>query len=199
MAMVAGWERVMPAADAFDEAAVVAQARADAAQFAPLYARYFPRIYRYCLRRVASPMEAEDLTSAIFTSALAGLGGYRGGSFAAWLFQIAHHAVISHRRTRDTAHSTLLALVASTPYAPDAEEEAMARLVAVEQHTLLTRAITTLSEEQQEVLALKLSGRLTAREIGAVLGKSEGAVRVALHRLIQQLRIACQPMGEGEK
>lgn len=199
MVIAAGWQRARPADDTVDEASVVAQARADPAQFAPLYARYFPRIYRYCLRRVASPMEAEDLTSAIFTSALAGLAGYRGGSFAAWLFQIAHHAVISHRRTGTAAHATLLALVASAPRAPDAEEEAMARLVAVEQHTLLDRAIAALSEEQQELLALKLSGRLTAREIGAVLGKSEGAVRVALHRLIQQLRVACHDAGEGER
>ncbi len=199
MEITAGWQRARPADDAFDEAAVAAQTRADPARFAPLYARYFPRVYRYCLRRVASPTEAEDLTSAIFTSALAGLAGYRGGSFAAWLFQIAHHTVISHRRTGTAAHATLLALVASAPRAPDAEEEAMARLVAVEQHTLLARAIATLSEEQQELLALKLSGRLTAREIGAVLGKSEGAVRVALHRLIQQLRVACHDAGEGER
>ncbi len=198
MAMAAGWQRVMPTDDPFDEAMGVARACADPTQFAPLYARYFPRIYRYCLRRVASSTEAEDLTSAIFTSALGGLAGYRGGSFAAWLFQIAHHAVVSHRRTRNTAHATLLALVASVPYVPDAEEEAMARLVAVEQYALLARAIATLSEEQQELLALKLSGRLTAREIGTVLGKSEGAVRVALHRLIQQLRAACHDTGEGE-
>ncbi len=199
MEITAGWQRAMPADDAVDEAAVAAQARADPAQFAPLYARYFPRVYRYCLRRVGDPTEAEDLTSAIFTSALAGLAGYRGGSFAAWLFQIAYHAVISHRRTGTAAHATLLALVASASRAPNAEEEAMARLVAVEEHALLDRAIATLSEEQQELLALKLSGRLTAREIGAVLGKSEGAVRVALHRLIRQLRIICQHAEEGER
>lgn len=189
----------MPADDAVDEAAILARARADPAQFAPLYVRYFPRVYRYCLRRVGDPTEAEDLTSAIFIRALAGLGGYRGGSFAAWLFQIAHHAVISQWRARDTAHSTSLALVAAASRAPDAEEEAMAHLVAVEQHALLTRVITVLSEEEQELLALKLSGRLTAREIGTVLGKSEGAVRVALHRLIRQLRIAYAQLEGGER
>lgn len=185
--------------DVGDEAAILARARADPAQFAPLYARYFPRVYRYCLRRVGDPTEAEDLTSAIFTGALAGLGGYRGGSFAAWLFQIAHHAVVSQRRTRVAAHATLLALVASASRVPNAEEEAMAQLVAVEQHALLARAIVLLSEEQQELLALKLSGQLTAHEIGTVLGKSEGAVRVALHRLIRQLRIICQHAEEGER
>lgn len=44
--------------------------------------------------------------------------------------------------------------------------------------------------DTEGLLALKAAGELSAREIGAVLGKREGAVRVALHRTIQQLRAA---------
>ncbi len=198
MAIAAGWQEVAPADHAEEEAAILARARADPAQFAPLYARYFPRIYRYCLRRVGNPTEAEDLTSAIFTRALAGLGGYRGGSFAAWLFQIAHHAVISAGRSRRSARATVDALVSATVSAPDIADVALGHLVAVEQRTRIAALIAALPEEQQELLALKLSGQLTAREIGAVLGKREGAVRVALHRLIQQLRIAYDRAEEGQ-
>lgn len=67
-------------------AQTVERARANPAAFEPLYAEYFPRIYRYCLRRVSCPQEAEDLTSLVFTRALANLSNYRGGSFVAWLF-----------------------------------------------------------------------------------------------------------------
>jgi len=59
-----------------------------------------------------------------------------------------------------------------------------------------SRALATLSAEQRELLALKAAGELSAREIGAVLGKREGAVRVALHRTIQQLRAALQAAEE---
>ena len=46
-----------------------------------------------------------------------------------------------------------------------------------------------LSEEQRELLALSVAGELTARETGQILGKSEGAVRMQLRRLLQQLRL----------
>jgi hypothetical protein len=49
-------------------------------------------VYHYCLRRVHRPEDAEDLAGLVFIRALAGLREYRGGSFAAWLFRIAHNA-----------------------------------------------------------------------------------------------------------
>jgi DNA-directed RNA polymerase specialized sigma24 family protein len=48
------------------------------------------------------------------------------------------------------------------------------------------------------LLALRVAGELSAKDIGAVLGKSEGAVRVALHRVVQHLRAAYQ-QSEGEE
>jgi len=58
----------------------IEQALTDPAAFKPIYEEYFPRVYRYCLRRVGRPQEAEDLTSVTFTRALVGLASYRGGS-----------------------------------------------------------------------------------------------------------------------
>jgi hypothetical protein len=46
-----------------DEATIMAAARDDLDQFSPLYDVYFPRVYAYCMRRVSTPEEAEDLTS----------------------------------------------------------------------------------------------------------------------------------------
>src|SRR5579885_2275763 len=83
-----------------EETALLACARSNPACFAPIYERYVPRIYRYCLRRVGRPDVAEDLTSVTFTKALLGLRDYRGGSVAAWLFRIAHNVVANHLRDR---------------------------------------------------------------------------------------------------
>ncbi|MFL6102209.1 MAG: sigma factor-like helix-turn-helix DNA-binding protein [Actinomycetes bacterium] len=44
--------------------------------------------------------------------------------------------------------------------------------------------------DQQEVLALRVLGGLSATQVGEVLGKSEGAVRVAQHRALRSLREA---------
>jgi len=174
------------------EAALVARARSDPAAFAPLYARYFPRIYGYCLHRLGSATEAEDLTSTVFIHALAGLAGFRDGSFAAWLFQIAHHDVASHLRRQRSTRTLLTALRPTADSHPGVEEAVVGQMLEAEQNARLARVIADLSEEQQELLALKVSGRLSSKEIAAVLGKSDGAVRVALHRLMQRMRAAYQ-------
>lgn len=173
-----------------NERAIMEQARDDPAGFAPLYEQYFPGIYRYCIRRVGSREEAEDLTSLIFTRALAGLNSYRGGPVAAWLFTIAHNAVANHYRDRRATASL------DDPARPfDGEEpgigdNTLARIVDEEEGARVAGLIAGLPEEQRNLLSLRIAGGLSAKEIGAVLGKSESAVRVAIHRTIQELRTA---------
>ena len=165
-----------------DEVHIMQAARGDLAQFAPLYDRYFPRIYRYCLRRVDDAEAAEDLTSIIFTRALNSVSDYAGGSFAAWLFRIAHNAVANYYRGR-RPHVSFEQIEL-----PAENAELVESVVATEQIATLNALVRKLSSDQQELLALKIAGGLTAEEIGIILGKSAGAVRVELHRVIQKLR-----------
>ncbi|MCC6615492.1 MAG: sigma-70 family RNA polymerase sigma factor [Anaerolineae bacterium] len=162
-----------------DEARWIVAARTRPAAFAPVYERYVERIYAYCARR-ASPTEAEDLTSLVFARALAAVHDYRGGSVAAWLFRIAHNVVVNHYRDR---HPSLALDDADSP-----QPGPLDRLIAADEQRLIRRLIDELPAEQQNLLSLKLSAGLTSAEIGVVLGKSAGAVRVELHRIIQGLR-----------
>lgn len=66
-----------------DDAALVADARSQPEKFAVLYERYLNQVYRYCYLRLGSREAAQDATSETFLKALAGIGRYRGGSFAA--------------------------------------------------------------------------------------------------------------------
>ena len=175
-----------------EESRMLERARTDPVAFAPIYERYFPRIYAYCLRRVGSPEDAEDLASLVFSRALAGRSGYRGGSVASWLFTIAHNAVANHLRGR-RPHLSLDAMAFSEADAVAWNDDpVLDRLIREEERARIARLVAALPEEQREVLNLKLAGRLSAREIGAVLGKREGAVRVMLYRIVQQLRAANQ-------
>jgi RNA polymerase sigma-70 factor (ECF subfamily) len=162
----------------------IARASANPAQFKPIYDEYFPRIYRYCLRRARSPEDAEDLASLIFSRALAGLESYRGGSFAAWLFRIAHNSIVNY--WRDFRGTVALEQVESVA----TEDGTLRHLIEAEERQQIARLIAALPEDQRELLALRMAGGLSAKEIGQVIGKSEGAVRVAIHRTIQQLRSA---------
>ncbi len=160
-------------------------ASATPADLQPIYEQYFPRIYKYCLRRVGSIQEAEDLTSVIFSRALNALPGYRGGSMAAWLFRIAHNVVVNYFKSR---RATIPLDQVEADAAP--ADELIAHLVRAEERQRLRQLVAQLPDEQQEMLALKLTGGLSAKEIGQVIGKSEGAVRVAIFRIVQQLREA---------
>jgi RNA polymerase sigma-70 factor (ECF subfamily) len=180
--------------DAQTEYAMMLAARADVRQFAPLYERYFTRIYKYCLRRVETPQEAEDLTSQVFVRAMRALDSYRGGMVAAWLFRIAHNVVVNHLRSRRPQVSLDdmgIELMSDSA-------EPIKFVIRAEQEALVRDLVATLSDYQQDLLALKLSGEMTSEEIGVVVGKSAGAVRVDLHRTISQLRTMFQQM-TGER
>lgn len=170
--------------DARSEYDMMLAARDDPRQFAPLYERYFPRIYKYCLRRVETPQEAEDLTSQVFVRALRALDSYRGGMVAAWLFRIAHNAVVNHLRSRRPQVS----IEGAGLEIASENAEPIKYVIRAEQEALVRELVATLSEYQQDLLALKLSGEMTSEEMGAAVGKSAGAVRVDLHRTVNQLR-----------
>ncbi|HLU09524.1 MAG TPA: RNA polymerase sigma factor [Oceanobacillus sp.] len=164
-----------------DEAAILRSARHDLNLFAPLYERYVDRIYAYCLRRVNSASDAEDLTSLIFTRAMNGIHDYRGGSVAAWLFRIAHNTVVNHYRDKKP----------QLPLPDDVDEAFESTLIddllsAEEQRTAI-RLVSTLPPESQNLIWLRVNG-LNSSEIGEVVGKSAGAVRTELYRLFKNLR-----------
>ena len=69
--------------------------------------------------------------------------------------------------------------------AVDGPEEAV---LAAEQRAEVAGAFRRLRADQQEVLALRVLGGLSAAQVGEVLGKSEGAVRVAQHRALRSLQ-----------
>jgi RNA polymerase sigma-70 factor (ECF subfamily) len=163
-----------------DESELMRRAMRDPAAFAPLYERYFDRIYAYCRRRTDGAQEAEDLCSQVFARALAGLAGYRGGNVAAWLFQIAHNTVAKHYRARKPVVS--FDEIGEIDSAEDIDEE------AAETQAAINRLVAQLPSEQRDLIALSIDGELTSQQIGALLGKSAVAVRVQLHRTIQRLR-----------
>lgn len=167
-----------------DEAQWLNAARTHPDRFTPLYERYFARVYAYCLRRVDSEQEAEDLTSTIFIRALNGAASYQGGSVAAWLFAIAHHTVANHYRAGHPHVPLEEAAFTIRDERPGPDEQ----VIQAERDSMLRALIRELPEDQQNLLALKLVAGLSAPEIADVVGKTPGAVRVALHRIVDRLR-----------
>jgi RNA polymerase sigma-70 factor (ECF subfamily) len=175
------------------DAVLVARARADRGAFGPLYDRYADRVYRYCLRRLGTREAAEDATSLTFAKALAGLPGFRGGSFAAWLFAIAHNVCANAARRRPDL--PLEAAGDPPDAAPDAAPEA--RALESEASRELRALLDVLPADQRRVVELRLAG-LTGAEVAAAMGRSLAAVKMLQVRALARLRAAHAAERAGE-
>jgi len=180
-----------------DEAALVEAAQNDPHAFEPLYERYVDRIYRYAYRRVGNHADAEDVTSQTFQQALAGLPGYewRGVPFGAWLYRIAGNVIA--RRGRSSNREIAVEDVTSLSQEDADVEVDPAEIVAAQQENDVTKALRQLPLDQQRVIVLRFSQGMKNREIGEVMGRSEGAVKQLLHRAMIALRATLESNTHG--
>jgi RNA polymerase sigma-70 factor, ECF subfamily len=159
-------------------------AGSDHAAFAELYRRHLTRIYRYVLARVGSVHDAQDLTAQTFEALLHSIGNYQEtGSFAAWLTIIARNMVANYYRSRRPELS-LDALLETPAALPPTDEIINHRL----QLASVLSALNTLSLEYVEVVSLRIFGQLSTAETAQIMGRSEAAVKMLLHRAIRDLR-----------
>ena len=189
-----------PSWDGEGERGLVEAARAgDNQAFAQVYTLYFPRVYRYLLARTGNVADAEDLTEEIFLRVMEAIQRFqwRDVPFSAWLFRIAHNALISQRR-RDGARGRSAPL--SEALATDARgpEEIVEKRLALSE---IMRATQNLPETQRLVISLRFAAGLSVAETAKVLGKGEGNVKVIQHKAIAKLRemLTANPASHGRK
>jgi RNA polymerase sigma-70 factor (ECF subfamily) len=175
------------------EASLVAQAKGgDETAISQLYRQYAPAIYGYVASRVDDPGLADDLTSEVFLRALEGLPDfeYRGISFGAWLYRIAHDRIVDHFR-RQARRPALPLENGHLRVQNEVESQVEANLKA--QH--LMEATSQLTADQQQVILLRFSAGLKLREIAYVMGRSTDAVKMLQLRALARLReLVDQPM-----
>lgn len=164
-----------------DDDTLVLAARRDLTFFAALYRRYASRVYRYLYGKVGNQTEAEDLTSQVFLEALKALPRYRPqGAFAAWLFTLARRRAIDlHRQDKGDLPVDWLEETAGM------EPDPLIQTIRSEDLRRLTALYNQLGEEKQELIRLRYAAGLSYNEIGHILGTSQAAAGMAIHRTLQ--------------
>ena len=161
------------------EHALIERAKSDPDAFGELYDHYFTQIYRFTYSRLRDPEVAEDVTSEVFFKALRAIGRYKPSAhpFSSWLYQIAVNAINDYYRAKkptDDIDEAMGVADKARPIEDDvADRQEAARVWA---------AIDSLPEAQRTALALKLGEDLKLGQIGVIMGKSEGAVKLLVHR-----------------
>ena len=178
---------------------LIAQAtQRDREAFAQLYNLYFDRIYRFVRLKVNNQADAEDLTSRVFLNAWRSIDRFspkHDSSFVAWLFRLAHNALVdSYRRGYDVVSLDASEAFQLDETSPPPEDDLEWRLTI----TTLQQALGALTSDQREVVLLRFISGLSAREVGDIMGKQEGTVRGIQFRALEALRRALRFAREGD-
>src|SRR5262245_11576346 len=180
---------------------LVQAAKSDPARFDALYRRYLARVYSFAYYELGDHHAAEDATEATFVSALTNLNrfeerarpadGEGASTFKVWLFQIARNEVAGERRRyRRRPVEPIGETIVADPLS--VEEEAVRR----DQARAAWRAVGRLPGERRQAMVLRFVDELSTAEIAGVLGKTEGAVRVLIHRALKSV---ARDMGVSER
>lgn len=155
--------------------------------FGALYERYAEKIFNYVYYRTGNTHDAEDLTARVFQRAMNHIVNYtdRGVPFSAWLYRIAHNLVANWHRDRSRKQEIPLD---ELPFLPTQGEHPERNLMRSQEEEGLLRLLRTLPPERQTLLILKFVEDLSNAEIGAIMGRSEGAVKSLYHRTLLVLR-----------
>jgi RNA polymerase sigma-70 factor (ECF subfamily) len=167
---------------------LVEAALRDPARFDALYRKYLAQVYSYAYYELGDHHDAEDATERTFLLALSALprfeerarpaDGEGASTFRVWLFQIARNVIANVRRTRRRRPEASLDSALDVPGPHDVEARAARQAEADDAWA----AVSRLPDDRRRALVLRFVDEMSTAEIAGVLGRSEGAVRVLIHR-----------------
>lgn len=150
-----------------------------------IYRALAPRVKGYAAAQgMADP---DDLVGAVFLDVARNVGSFRGdeAAFRSWVFTIAHRRIVDERRRRSRRPEVPTSEVPEPRgVAPSAEAAALESLGLTELLAIMER----LTEDQRQVLTLRVLADLSVDDVARILGKRPGAVKALQRRAVAALR-----------
>jgi RNA polymerase sigma-70 factor (ECF subfamily) len=146
-----------------------------------LFDRYQAPLFNFYSKMTQDRTVSEDLVQEVFLRILRYRQTYRPNTtFRTWMYQIARNTRLD--QVRKTHPQTPFA---SEPVAPASLTDSAQQQ---QEAALLQSALMRLPEDKRELLVLSRFQELKYDEIARLLGCEAGAVKVRVHRALQQLR-----------
>lgn len=169
--------------DTPDEILANAAAGGDRAAFAVLVQRHYDRVFGLACRLTGARAEAQDLTQDICAALPAKLQHWRGEArFTTWLYRVVVNAAHDRRR-RQATHARAATCWGDWEIARQDEIT-----VQAEAQDWLAQAMTRLSVELRDTVALVLGEEMTQADAGTILGVSEGTIAWRMSEVKKRLR-----------
>ena len=181
--------------------------RGDLNALAELITRYQNRLYRYLLRIVRQPAEAEDLFQQTWLRVVEKIRSFDASrDFDAWLFTLARNLAIDHlRRIRpqsldepldepraDSGHRETAA-----DRIPSKERTPFESALAAEHRTEISEAMAGLPMIYREVLSLRFEDEMKIEEIAQIAAIPVSTAKSRLRRSLEHLRSALEARHPG--
>ena len=166
----------------------------DRKAYGKIFRLCYKDIYDYVSRRVGNREDVEDLVMQVFAKGLVAVAGYeeRGYSVKAWLYRIAHNAVVDHWRSSGTT-------VGSEDLPETASDVDVEGLIASrDELDGLYKELVGLPTAQAEVLVLRFIEDMSVSETAMILDKKEVTVRALQFKGINNLRKRMMELAESE-
>ncbi|MCF7858915.1 MAG: sigma-70 family RNA polymerase sigma factor [Candidatus Cloacimonetes bacterium] len=165
------------------ERSKIIRAKKDIKYFDSIYDKYYPKINNFVFHRVKDESICNEIVSNVFFKAMKRLSIFRFYNsrycgFSSWLYRIALSELNQyfHERKREK--------IIQKNYKWNTPKGQSIKMNFEE----IEKLIQELKLDEQNLIALRFYEKLSYREIGEILKKNEGAVKVKMHRIMNKLR-----------
>jgi len=158
----------------------------DTDSFAVIVERYKLQVYNLMYRYSGSAEDAADMTQDVFCRIFEKLDLYRSQkTFFAWLYTLA----LNHARdwTRKKHNRTRYFDRFAQEYSNNEAKSPGSMLEADQETRSLFSALDSLSDDRRELVLLKYRHERSIRELAEIFDISESAVKMRLHRALDEL------------
>lgn len=171
---------------------VVQKAKENPQFFAPLYERYYDSIFIYINRRVDDEEITADLTAQVFYKCLKNLPQYefQGLPFSAWLFKITLNEINQffknqqHKERAVSLKEKHVNIIFEEIQHHDTKDK----------NEVVKKLLESLEPEDVQFLELRFFEDRSFKEIGFLLGLTEGNAKIKTYRILDKLKILAEKL-----
>ncbi|WP_298900508.1 sigma-70 family RNA polymerase sigma factor [uncultured Psychroserpens sp.] len=164
-----------------DEELMLDVSRGNLDAMAHIFERYNKRLYNFFYQMIKDKDVCEDMTQTVFYKVMRYRSSYKGGQFVSWIFKIARNVFSDqYQKSKKTLNNENLELIAHKN--GESKEERNDDVAH------LHNALNTLNSQDRELIVLNRFQGIKYDKIAEIVGSSEGAVKVKVHRIMKKLK-----------